>query len=227
MTRAAPETLTARHRVREIIEKRILNGRYPAGTRLRQIQLAKELGVAQSVIRESLQELSYHGLVESIDNLGVFVRSLDAEQLIGAYQVREMFEGLAARLCCETASRGDLSELESLAEAIHAGHRLSLPERGALEQRFHMRFVELSRNQTLQRLSQGYRFLGNLVHTDRDRDEIRREHLAIVRAVADNQPDRAEQLAREHVARSRHAVEEASAKGRFEATWVILPPESA
>src|SRR5437016_13257334 len=105
---AASSTQTARGRVRDELRKLILSGEFGPGTRLTQQQLAKRFGVAQSVIRESLLELQSSGLVESVDNLGVFVAGLDNPKLLQAYQVREMLEGLAARLCCELVSRADL-----------------------------------------------------------------------------------------------------------------------
>src|SRR3954464_4211648 len=96
---------SARHRVREDVRRLILSGELKPGTRLTQQNLAKRFGVAQSVVRESLLELQFSGLVESVDNLGIFVSDLDINRLLQAYEVREMLEGLAARRCCESASR--------------------------------------------------------------------------------------------------------------------------
>src|SRR3954468_20847993 len=96
---ASPQT--ARSRVREDVRRLILSGELRPGTRLTQQQLAKRFGVAQSVIRESLLELQFSGLVESVDNLGIFVSDLDTDMLLQAYEVREMLEGVAARRCCE------------------------------------------------------------------------------------------------------------------------------
>src|SRR3984957_14026795 len=98
----------ARHEIREEIQRRILTGESKPGERLSQQSLAKELGVAQGTVRESLLELQWLGLVESIDRLGVFVQKLDAARLCEAYQVREFLEGLAARLACEHTSRADV-----------------------------------------------------------------------------------------------------------------------
>src|SRR5206468_11093599 len=96
---------TARHRVREEVRRLILGGELKPGERLTQQHLAKRFGVAQSVVRESLLELQFSGLVRSVDNLGIFVSDLDTNTLIQAYHVREVLEGLAARLSCERASR--------------------------------------------------------------------------------------------------------------------------
>src|SRR5919107_5440351 len=108
---SSTHSTTARTRVREDVRRLILSGELKPGTRLTQQQLAKRFGVAQSVIRESLLELQFSGLVESVDNLGIFVSDLDTDMLLQAYEVREMLEGMAARLCCERASRNDVKQL--------------------------------------------------------------------------------------------------------------------
>src|SRR5579859_6039846 len=109
----------ARHHVREEIQRRILSGETRAGERLSQQSLARELGVAQGTVRESLLELQWLGLVESVDHLGVFVEKLDVARICEAYLVREVMEGLAARLACRTVSRSDVSELKDMAERIY------------------------------------------------------------------------------------------------------------
>src|SRR3954470_13864328 len=146
---------TARHRVREDVRRLILTGELRPGTRLTQQQLAKRFGVAQSVVRESLLELQFSGLVEMVDNLGIFVSELDTNTLLQAYQVREMLEGLAARICCDTASRADIKALTDLADRIHqtgvAGQDV---ERGKLDREFHHKTIVLSQNKILERLTQ-------------------------------------------------------------------------
>src|SRR5207249_947788 len=139
--------ITARRRVREELRKLILTGEFPPGSRLTQQQLAKRFGVAQSVVRESLLELHASGLVESVDNLGVFVAGLDNNKLLEAYRVREMLEGLAARICCERASRADVRELYEMVERIHQlGVSGNDEQRGAADRQFHYRTIVISAN---------------------------------------------------------------------------------
>src|ERR1700683_5324611 len=107
-TKIAMKPRIARHRVREEIQRGILSGERKSGDRLSQQNLARELGVAQGTVRESLLELQWLGLVESIDRLGVFVEKLDAPRLCEAYQVREFLEGLASRLVSEDNSPRDV-----------------------------------------------------------------------------------------------------------------------
>src|SRR4051794_21740859 len=149
----AVTTDTARGRVRENVRRLILSGQFKPGTRLKQQHLAKRFGVAQSVIRESLLELQFTGLVQSVDNLGIFVSQLDAPRLLQAYEVREMLEGLAARLCCERAGRGDVAALAEMVERIYQlGTTRHDQERGSQDRAFHYRIVQLCGNVVLQRL---------------------------------------------------------------------------
>src|SRR4029079_9354424 len=83
-----------RHRVREKIEQMILNGEPQPGHRLLQQHLAKKFGVAQGIVREALLELEAYGLVEAVDNRGVFVSQLNADKLLESFDVREVLEGL-------------------------------------------------------------------------------------------------------------------------------------
>lgn len=208
MTKLAVNAKTRRQKVVESLQKRVLDGELKPGAPLRQIPLSKEFGVSQSVIRESLQVLQQLGLATSAASLGFVVREFGRQDLIDAYQVREALEGLAARLCCRKASPDDVDQLRQMATAIHdqsgTGTRA---ERSELEYRFHQRFLEISVNETLQRVSIGYRFAGNLVVTDRDPDQLLQEHLAVVEAVASNRPDEAERVARLHVANSADSIQ--------------------
>jgi DNA-binding GntR family transcriptional regulator len=213
---------TARHRVREQVRRLILGGELRPGERLTQQHLAKRFGVAQSVVRESLLELQFTGLVRMIDNLGIFVGELDAETLIQAYEVREMLEGLATRTCCERASKMDMRELKEMAEEIHRlGAAGQDAERGALDRHFHLRIIEISRNQVLVRLIEACRALSMTVQASRPHGVIRREHLAIVAAIEAGDPPEAERAARQHVAGARESLRRQIAAGTFTPQWVV------
>ena len=211
----------ARHRVRDGIQRLILSGAYQPGQRLVQQELATRFGVAQSVVRESLLELQFCGLVEAVDNLGMFVSGLDAGTLLSAYEIREMFEGLAARLCCERASRSDLRDLVELAkENYRHASQGDLKAMSSLDRQFHSQTVQISRNLLLARLTEGYRVLGMFVRANRDIRQVHDEHLEIVRAIETDQPDTAERLAREHVRAARQAIERQAAADTFVPHWV-------
>lgn len=218
----AIQSPVARHQVREEIQRRILSGETQPGERLTQQSLAKELGVAQGTVRESLLELQWLGLVESVDRLGVFVGKLDAARLSEAYQVREFLEGLAVRLACDHVSRTDIAELRKIAEHVwQLSQNQQYDEMGAADRAFHLKIINLSGNKILARLTEGYRALGMAVRASRDPRIIHDEHVRIVDAIESNNPDEAERLARAHVRQARVNIEQQAARNEFTAKWVI------
>ena len=217
----ADEPRIARHHVREEIQRRILSGERKPGDRLSQQSLAKDLGVAQGTVRESLLELQWLGLVESVDRFGVFVEKLDAARICEAYHVREALEGLAARLACNHAGRADISALCAIADDILRRSRENKEEeQGTLDRTFHLKITNLSRNKILMRLAETYRILGMAVRASRDPEAVHEEHLRIVQAIEHNFPDEAERLARQHVARARQMLEQQAEQGEFIPNWV-------
>jgi len=210
-----------RHRIRERLQDSILSGARPAGSKLVQMQLAEEFGVAQGVVREALLELQSCGLVETIDNRGVFVAELSAERLIEAYHVREMHEGLAARLCCDRVTRGQVRELLALAvAACELGRSGRLDEMGLADRQLHSRLIQLSGNSMLMRLAENYWVLGKVVRASRDPEAVFEEHAAILKAIEDGRAEDAERLTREHVRAGREAIARQIAEGRFRPLWV-------
>jgi DNA-binding GntR family transcriptional regulator len=209
----------------EELQERICHGKLPPGTKLLQRHLADEFGVAVSVVREALFELKSLGLVNVVPNLGAVVANLSARTICDALQVREMLEGLAARLCCERASRGDLRELRGLADEVwrRASHEESLVQVLAVDLQFHTRIIQISGNEMIDRLTHSYRALSPLGQRNSVRIEehqaYRDQHLAIVQAIADNLPEDAEHAAREHVRTVRRLAEEALARGAWQLPW--------
>lgn len=200
----------------------ILSGERRPGSKLVQQQLARQFGVAQGVVREALLELQSCGLVETIDNCGIYVSKLNAQKLLEAFEVREMHEGLAARLCCERVTRADTRALAELAEQIYekcAQNRLD--EMGSLDRDFHARITQLSGNSMLIRLADNYRVLGKVVRANRDPQIVRDEHLAIVKAMEDGRTDDAESLMRQHIRAARQAVQGQLRDDTFVPHWVV------
>jgi DNA-binding GntR family transcriptional regulator len=214
----------ARHEVRRVLRQRILEGKCRAGTKLVQGQLAKDFGVSIGVVREALLELQAWGLVETKDNHGVTVRGWNLERLLESYDIREMLEGLSARLCCGRLDSGSHDNLHHLAEQIlQANEKDDWDTSCRLDREFHHQILQLSANRTLLRLTDCYLFLGKMMWWGRPGTipaETFRAHLEILNAIHLNHPDEAERAAREHVAIARRSIAELAAKGEFEPHWL-------
>lgn len=81
----------------EVIREAILDGRLPPGRRLKEEELAQELGISRTPVREALLLLQAEGLVDASPNRGARVHSHSIEDLNDLYQLRALLEGYAAR----------------------------------------------------------------------------------------------------------------------------------
>jgi DNA-binding GntR family transcriptional regulator len=95
------------------LTRRILDGSIPAGTRLREVELADAFDVSRQSLRAGLARLVHEGLLRRAPHRGVWVPQLTAEELEDVYRVRALLEGEAARFVTEHPDR-----LEPVEEAL-------------------------------------------------------------------------------------------------------------
>ncbi len=211
----------ARHHVRDHLQQMILSGQCKPGSKLVQQGLARQFGVSQAVVREALLELQLCGLVEAVDNRGIYVGKLDAQKLIESYEVREVHEGLAARLCVERVTRAEIRALEELAERIYRlGSAGRFQDMALSDREFHQQLLRLSGNSMLIRLADNYWVFGKVVRLGRPPRAVHKEHMAILRAIAANRAPDAERLMRDHIRLGREKLEQQVKSGKFVPVWV-------
>ena len=93
----------------------IVSGRLPPGQALREVEVARQLGVSRGPVREAFQRLIQEGLLEAHPARGVFVPQLTTADLADLYLARGAVETTAARLL---ASSGTAEALGDLAAAL-------------------------------------------------------------------------------------------------------------
>jgi DNA-binding GntR family transcriptional regulator len=98
----------------ELIREAILDGRLEPGSRLKEEELARELGISRTPVREALLILQSEGLIETTPNRGAIVGTHDADDLVDLYQLRALLEGYAAR---QAAARVSDEEIGLLRES--------------------------------------------------------------------------------------------------------------
>jgi DNA-binding GntR family transcriptional regulator len=98
------------------IQTRIVTGEIPAGTRLRQEQLAAEYKLSRTPIREALRKLQAEGTVELVPNQGAVVRGPTVRDVREGYEVRAELEGMAAALAATWITDVHLRELQEAEE---------------------------------------------------------------------------------------------------------------
>ena len=136
--------------VKERLLDGILAGRYAPDSRIVETQLARELGTSQAPVREALRGLAALGVVEITPFRGARVRRPTRRDLLEAYAVRSVLEGLGARLAVPHLTDSDLDELGGHVAEMQAAARRGDGHRVAeADARFHGRIVELAANATL------------------------------------------------------------------------------
>lgn len=146
MSEPVPKGRCSRRRIRDVLVARILDGTYPAGTRLKELTLAREFDVSQAPIREALRELEGSGLVISERYRGTRVRGADYRELRGSYELRLMMEERALELAAPFSAEL-IEELAAHMRAMTSAVEADEPERYIDEAlAFHRRLVQASGN---------------------------------------------------------------------------------
>jgi DNA-binding GntR family transcriptional regulator len=112
----APLTRNASSAATELIRQAIVDGRLPPGRRLKEEELARELGISRTPIREALLMLHAEGLVDAAPNRGAAVRSHSVEDLDDLYQLRAVLEGYSTRRAATRLSDDEISSLRESCE---------------------------------------------------------------------------------------------------------------
>lgn len=134
-------------KVYDVVRTRAINYEFRPGERINELELAAELGVSRTPIRESLNRLISEGMIAFVPNRGFFRLPLDIAEVSNLYEVRRVLEVGAARLACARASDDDISALAAdwsaaLADIVD----VSTIERARRDETFHERLVGLSGN---------------------------------------------------------------------------------
>lgn len=132
----------------------VLDGRYPPGSALREEQLAADLGVSRTPVREALRRLNAEALVEFVANHGARVARWSPADIRETFDLRAMLEGHACSLAAHRRSDAQLAELQRLADAMSAAHAgaTGIERIAERNRRFHDVILEASGTRQLPRI---------------------------------------------------------------------------
>jgi DNA-binding GntR family transcriptional regulator len=108
------EKKSLRDEVFELLHRRIVSGEYALGEWLRQEEIANELDVSPTPVREALDQLVAKGLAERIPYRGVRVPHLAEEEIADAYAMRLLLEVAAVRLSAHNISQEQAALLRTI-----------------------------------------------------------------------------------------------------------------
>src|SRR2546421_11176320 len=119
------DRIPLRERVYQLVQRAIISGELHPGQRVRDLDLAAQLGVSRTPVREALQRLEDEGLVETLPGASTRIVPLDTQAAREAFPVVAVLHALATRLAVETLTEQDLVSLrqanKSLVAVLEAG----------------------------------------------------------------------------------------------------------
>ena len=204
--------------IADVVRQRILKGEYEIGEKIKENQIASELSVSRTPIREAFKILENEGLIDYIPNRGCFAKGFTKRDVEDIYSVREALEELAITWASERISEAEIKALDEQCEQMEfytqKGNVKKVLE---LNSEFHSIIYDAARSRFLGQVLRSYKeYLDKTRRTiNYDQtylDGILSEHRAILEALKSKDKEKALKAMKEHLNASQM---------RAEKTWNI------
>lgn len=203
---------TLREKVYEIIKAKIINKEFGPSARLQDNILANEFGISKTPVTLALTRLEYEGFVKTIPRKGTFVIDLSTNLATEYYLLREVLEGLAARLAAQNLPESDMEKMRKiLPKSARDAISLSPKRYIEMDTRFHGIILNASEYPELQGAVKRIwdfvtMFKLRVAEPSRRRGESFKEHLSILKALQRRDAMGAEESMRFHIRRAQEAL---------------------
>lgn len=186
---------------------------YVPGQPLAQQDLANKLGISKTPVREALRRLAEEGLVRQVPNRGYWMAELSEQDIKEIYEVREALEGMAARLAALKIAPDELARLRESFASVRAdgaeGDENLMEEIG---DQLHQAILKSAGNGRIIRVLNSIngqldiiKMMGRRIATEAplSGQSAFEEHLEIMEALIEQDPDSSEQAMRRHLHHSK------------------------
>ncbi|MDO4745689.1 MAG: GntR family transcriptional regulator [Bacillota bacterium] len=201
-----------REMVYEELKMQILTGAIVPGTRMMEVELAKEIGVSRTPIREAIRKLEKEGLVTIEPRRGAYASQISTEDMVEILEVRQNMEGLAAFFAASRMSEEKMVELKEVSkcynEAVKAGNMEDMIKH---DTKFHRIIVESCNNKVLvqmieqlQELVLRFRYI--YYDNFKRAENMPEEHAEILAAIENGDAEAARYAADVHIDRLKELV---------------------
>jgi len=189
----------------ETIRGAIITGELQPGQRLMEVQLAEEMGVSRTPVRESIRKLELEGLVKMVPRRGAYVTPMSVNDLKEMMEIRRALEGLAAELAALNATAEEIAKLYA-ANQRFGESAMANDEEGIIknDMAIHDIIYRASGNKKLLTMinslrEQMQRFRAEYVHRIEDKTPLVNQHMEIIRKIESGESAMAKALAGEHI----------------------------
>lgn len=206
------DNIPLRDAVFETLREAILKGVLSPGQHLMEMQLAYQLGVSRTPVREAIRMLELEGLVNMVPRKGARVAAISEKSLCDVLEVRRALEELSVRLACTRMEREDLEKLDSINQQfIRACQGDDVVQIARIDESFHAVIYEAADNAKLLQLlnqmqNQMYRYRIEYIKMKERRQILVEEHKKIIHSLARRDADVAAEATRTHIAHQEQYV---------------------
>ena len=190
----------------EIVKNMITERQILPGEKIPQEKLAQELGISRTPLVSALKFLEHEKLVESRPRRGYFVRLFSKQEMVSIFELREVLEGLAAKRAATHSADNQIETLKDFFKLFAESSNITDFRAYAKEdRRFHNYITEIGAKEFLKSILQTYNFITasyQYLSTEglvRPPNETIEEHLAVIKAISEKNPEGAEILMRRHL----------------------------
>ena len=200
-----------REMVFDVLLEAIMSGQLPPGERLMEVQLADEMGVSRTPVREAIRRLELEGFVVMIPRKGAYVAGLSIQDVASIFEIRTALESLAVQLAAEKITEENLDTLERLlAEFAKNCEEGDVERYTELDIQFHQSLYKFSRNDRLVQMmsnltEQINRYRRVCLSDAMIRQHTIIEHRNIIEALYAHDTKQAEKAMREHMSHTETA----------------------
>lgn len=189
----------------DAIKEAILTGRLKPGERLMEVQLAEEMGVSRTPVREAIRKLELEGLVVMVPRKGAYVSGLTLKDVAEVFEIRSSLEGLAAALAAERITEDEIKSLDKiLSDITQASEKGDTETVIKKDMEFHQILFSASRNQRLAQIINNLKEQIDRFRIQSFSNPVRvksvlSEHKGIIDAIKQGDAENAEKLAKAHI----------------------------
>jgi len=194
-----------RDAVFETLREAILKGVLAPEQHLMEMQLAYQLGVSRTPVREAIRLLELEGLVNMVPRKGARVAAISEKNLCDVLEVRKALEELSARLACARMTDETLEELDRVNKKfIESCNTDDVVQIASFDEAFHSLICQSSENEKLilllkQLQNQMYRYRIEHIKVKSSRAELIEEHKQIIQALTLKNEEAAMKATRNHI----------------------------
>jgi len=199
------DTKSLRVKIVETLEDAIYSGYFPPGFRLVESQLANQLRISRTPMREALLQLESKGLVKILPNKGAVVAVHSIEEIGEIYIIFGSLSGTAASLSVDLISETEIEQIEACITKMEIGrNKIDRKEWFALNNEFHSLFLKPCRKDLLLRLIKNYtkqvgRYWYLLLSDPSNVELFSAQHRAILEAFKSKNPKMAKENVENHI----------------------------